>query len=182
MNKAATPEPSSKVLNLALYGILIALVYISTMLMPIPMPFSNGGLVHIGDVMLLTAALTFGAKKGAAAGGLGMMLFDLFSPYAVWAPYTLVIRALMGFTVGYIAFSDGKKGTDKLRNILAVTASLPILILGYYAAEGFIYGNWITPVKSIPGNLMQFVVGIICAVPLTMVLNRVPLVKRLKNL
>ena len=39
-----------------------------------------------------------------------------------------------------------------------------IKIAGYYIAEGIIYGNWITPVSSIPGNLLQ--VGVAAVVVL----------------
>lgn len=37
-----------------------------------------------------------------------MGLFDLLSPWAIWAPFTLVIVGLMGFVVGLI--SEKKKG------------------------------------------------------------------------
>ena len=40
-----------------------------------------------------------------------MGLFDLLSPWAIWAPFTLVIVGLMGFVVGLI--SEKKKGFGK---------------------------------------------------------------------
>ena len=30
-----------------------------------------------------------------------------------------------------------------------------IKVVGYYIAEGIIYGNWLAPAASIPGNLVQ---------------------------
>ena len=40
-----------------------------------------------------------------------------------------------------------------------------IKIVGYYIAEGIIYGNWVAPVASIPGNLVQIgVAAVVVAV------------------
>ena len=80
-----------------------------------------------------------------------MGLFDLLSPWAIWAPFTLVIVGLMGFVVGLI--SEKKKGFGW--KVVAILGACVIKIVGYYIAEGIIYGNWITPASSIPGNLLQ---------------------------
>lgn len=180
MNTTQTKQNTATT-EITLYALFIALVFVTTYVIQIPMPFSQGGLVHIGDIMLFTIALTFGRKKGAVAGGFGMALFDIFSAYTVWAPFTFIIRFVMGYVTGSVAFSNNRKGYDKKWNIIAVLLSLPVLIIGYYIAEGLIYGNWITPVNSIVGNLWQFIFGLIGAIPLTMVLNAIPTVKKLKN-
>ena len=41
-----------------------------------------------------------------------------------------------------------------------------IKVVGYYIAEGFIYGNWAAPVTSIPGNLVQIGVAAIIVIPI----------------
>lgn len=171
-----------KTLNMIQYALMIAMVFVTTYLIQIPMPWSQGGLIHIGDIILFTLALVFGKRKGAIAGGFGMFLFDFFSPYKVWAPFTLVIRFTMGYVVGYISHSKGKNGENNKLNIIAVLASLPILIIGYYIAEIIIYGNWIAPLNSIPGNLWQFAFGIIGAIPLSASLNRIQYIKYIKSL
>ena len=33
--------------------------------------------------------------------------------------------------------------------------ALAIKLGGYYVAEGLIYGNWVVPIASIPGNVVQ---------------------------
>lgn len=168
-------------LNIVQYAFLITMVFIGTAVINIPMPWSKGGLVHIGDVVLFTIAIVFGKKKGAISAGLGMALFDILSPYAIWAPFTLVIRFFMGYVTGAIANSGNNNGENTVRNIVAILASLPILIGGYYIAEALLYGNWITPVNSIPGNLSQFAAGIIGALILSPALNRIPYIKNLKK-
>ena len=40
-------------------------------------------------------------------------------------------------------------------------------VVGYYIAEGFIYGNWVAPVTSIPGNLVQ--IGVAAVITLIVV-------------
>ena len=45
------------------------------------------------------------------------------------------------------------------------------MLAGYYIAEVILYGNWASPVASIPGNITQLVVGLIISVPLTKALK-----------
>ena len=80
-----------------------------------------------------------------------MGLFDLLSGWTAWAPFTFVIVGCMGFVMGWI--TEKKQGFQWY--VVAMLAACAIKIGGYYIAEGIIYGNWITPVTSIPGNLLQ---------------------------
>ena len=95
-----------------------------------------------------------------------MGLFDLVSGWTLWAPFTFVIVGCMGFVMGLI--TEKKKGYGWY--VVAMAAACVIKIAGYYVAEGIIYGNWITPVTSIPGNLLQIgvaaVIVLIVIVPL----------------
>ena len=143
----------------------IALTYIFTAVVNIRLPLApNGGLIHLGNVPLFLAAIIcaiiFGKKSGAIAGGVGMGLFDLLSGWTAWAPFTFIIVGLMGFSVG--AITEKKKGFGW--KVVAILVACVIKIAGYYIAEGIIYGNWITPVSSIPGNLLQ--VGVAAVVVL----------------
>lgn len=130
----------------------------------------NGGLIHLGNVPLFIAAFIYGKKTGAIAGAFGMGLFDLISGWTAWAPFTFIIVGAMGFLAGLI--SEKAPGKRALVNTLAVVAALIVKVVGYYFAEVILYGNWIVPLGSVPGNVMQVVIaGIIV----------VPLVARLKN-
>ena len=139
-------------------AIAIALTYVFTAFVNIRLPFApNGGLIHLGNVPLFTFAIIFGKKTGAIAGGIGMGLFDLLSGWTAWAPFTLIIVGFMGFAVGII--TEKKKGYGWY--VVAMLAALAIKIGGYYIAEGILYGNWIVPVTSIPGNVIQVVTAMI---------------------
>ena len=161
---AATSSNSSRVKSLAITAICLVLVSVFTSVVNIRLPFApNGGLVHLGNVPLFVAAILFGKRTGMIAGGIGMGLFDLLSGWTLWAPFTLVIVGCMGFVVGAI--------TEKRKNmgfiVLALIAACAIKIVGYYFAEVVIYGNWVVPFTSIPGNLIQ--IGVAAVITLIII-------------
>lgn len=150
--EAKTVTSENQVVNLTITAVFIALTYVFTAFVNIRLPFApNGGLIHLGNVPLFIAAILFGKKTGAIAGGIGMGLFDLLSGWTAWAPFTLVIVGLMGFAVGSIA--EKKRGF--VWNLAAMLLAAAIKVVGYYFAEVILYGNWVVPVTSIPGNLIQ---------------------------
>lgn len=164
MNNAAVKSTSSAK-SIAINGLSIALVFVATGFINIKLPIAaSGGLVHLGNIPLFLAAIIFGKKTGAIAGSLGMALFDLFSGWALWAPFTFVVVGIMGYTVGKITEKD--EHNTLLWYVLAIAAALVIKIVGYYIAEGIIYGNWASPVSSIPGNIVQILVAAAVVIPL----------------
>ena len=164
--------------DLIITSMLIALVFVSTLLLNIKLPITaNGGLVHLGTAMLFLASILFGPKKAAIAGAIGMGLFDLYAGWTLWAPFTFVARGLQGYVVGKIAWSNGRNGKSIPFNIIGVILSVPVMLAVYYLCEGIIYGNWIAPMASIPGNLVQNAVGIIVAIPVSAALKKTPFFK-----
>ncbi|BBE31261.1 hypothetical protein OSSY52_14020 [Tepiditoga spiralis] len=82
-------------------GLMIALVFVATFSIKIPIP--GLGYVHPGDSMIFVAAILFGWKVGALAGGLGSAMSDLVGGYGIYVIPTLIIKAIMGAIVGYFA-------------------------------------------------------------------------------
>ena len=166
-------KSKSKVRDMVETALLISLVFVATAFINIKLPIlSSGGLVHLGTGMLFISAIVFGKKKAAIAGAVGMAIFDLTGAWALWAPFTFVVRGAMGYVMGAIAYSNNKKGNSIMFNILGIVVSGAVMIVGYYITEGIIYGNWLTPVASIPGNLTQIVVGSLLALPIAKILKR----------
>ena len=168
-NAAAHKEKNSSASNvqfLTITAIFIALTYVFTAFINVRLPIAaNGGLIHLGNVPLFIGAIIFGKKTGAIAGGIGMGLFDLLSGWTLWAPFTFVIVALMGYTVGKIT---EKEEHQKFKwYVISIAAACVIKIVGYYIAEAIIYHNIIVPVASIPGNLVQ--IGLAAAITLAIV-------------
>ncbi len=163
---------SVKIRDLALGGILTALVFIGTYFIQIRLPISvNGGLVHLGNVVLFTAAILYGPRQGAVAGAFGMGLFDILSGWGAWAPFTFLIRGGMGYVIGRVSHSGDREGKNPLWNLLGILGGTALMIPGYYIAEGLLYGNWLAPATSIPGNLTQLAFGL-TALALAPVLER----------
>ncbi len=153
-------------------ALLIALVFIATRFINIRLPIaSTGGLVHLGNAMLFISAIVFGKKKGAIAGAFGMGLFDLLSEWAIWAPFTFVVRGVMGYIIGSIAWSSNKKGNNTIANVVGIVISGIWMIFGYYITEIILYGNYIKAITSIPGNITQIVIGLVIGVPIARVLK-----------
>ena len=164
----------SRTREMTLTALLVALVFISTKFINFKLPISiNGGLVHMGNTMLFMSAIVFGSKKGAAAGAIGMGMFDILSGFAVWAPFTILIRGVMGFIIGTIANAHGRDGKSFVWNLVAIIIAGLWMLASYYSAEGLIYGNWLTPITSIPGNILQIVFGAVIGLPLASALKRI---------
>lgn len=161
---AARSRSSMSVKELAITAICIVLVYVFTAVVNVKLPIAAaGGLIHLGNVPLFVAAILFGKRTGMIAGGIGMGLFDLLSGWTLWAPFTLVTVGIMGLVVGLV--TEKKKSFP--RYILAMVLACIIKIVGYYIAEGIIYGNWVAPAASIPGNLVQ--IGVAAVITLIVI-------------
>ncbi|MES9738273.1 ECF transporter S component [Peribacillus frigoritolerans] len=177
-NTQSYSRSSQKTMDLIITAMLIALVFLSTFFLNIKLPIAaNGGLVHLGTAMLFIGSILFGPKKAALAGAIGMGLFDIVGGWTLWAPITIVARGLQGYIVGKIALSKGRNGTSIAFNVIATIVSIPFMIAVYYIGEGILYGNWIAPLASIPGDLVQNILGIIVAVPVCVALKKVPYFK-----
>jgi len=166
---------NQNVKKIVLSAIFISLVFVATYI-GIPWPFSSGGYMHLGTLVLLIIAISFGKEYGALAGGVGMGLFDLLSPYAMWAPGTFIVRLLMGYIVGMVAYDIKKKeqGTNILLNIIAIVCGAAVMIPGYYFYEAFFLTDFKASFASIPGNLIQFTLGAFS-------LGVVPIILRIKQ-
>ena len=154
--------------KLVLSGVFAALICAVTALVRIPVPIPGiGAYINAGDAVIYASAVVIGGPWAAAAAGIGSMLADLIVGAGIYAPATLVIKALMGFVVG-IAFAKKLKFLPYVG--LMIVASL-IMVAGYGAYEFFIARNvWLA---DIPFNLIQAGGGVLLGVLLALLLRRV---------
>lgn len=159
---------NSSTRELVVTGLAIALVFVATLFINLRLPIGQGGLIHLGNVPLFLVAIVFGKRTGAIAGAFGMGLFDLMGGWTPWAPATFLIVGLMGYTVGSIAeWKDTTIGYG-----IAIAIACAIKVVGYYIAEALIYGNWVQPMLSVPGNLLQIGVAALIVLPTAGVLKK----------
>ncbi len=140
-------------------AIFAAIICVVTTFVAVPAPAI--GNINLGDIFILCAAWLLGPIYGAIAAGLGASLADLFSGFAIYAPATLIIKALMAVACYYIFVALSKTTRLEIlpRAISAVCAEL-IMVFGYFVYESFIY-DVTAATAAIAFNLIQ---GSICMV------------------
>lgn len=151
----------SRVRELTLTAVFIAAVFVATYInIYIPILMGQGGLVHLGTLVMFVIAVKYGKTYGALAGGIGMALFDVLSIWAIWAPGTFVIRIVAGYVMGSVALAKDGQGQSPLRNGLALLAGGAIIVGGYWLFEGLFLGVGLVPaLGSVPGNVLQIVIA-----------------------
>lgn len=168
----------TKTMDLVITAISAALIFIATVFINIKLPIGQGGLIHLGTAMLFITAILLGPKKGALAGAIGMGLFDMIGGWLIWAPITIVARFLQGLIVGRIAWSNGYSGNSIKLNILGAVASMPVMIAVYYVGQAIMFKSWLQPLASIPGDIIQNVVGLLIAIPVVVALKKTAYFKK----
>jgi uncharacterized membrane protein len=154
----------------ALFAALVAAI---TYLIPIPIPATNG-YFNFGETIIYSAALILGPFVGSFAGG-GAAIADLLVPTAaIYAPATLVLKAVEGFTVGFLNIKLKKKTNLTVSAVISVLIGGMIMIVGYFAyqvlALGFPLG---AALVELPFNIVQMVVGLAVALPIMYAVLRV---------
>jgi uncharacterized membrane protein len=140
--------------KLILTGLLTALITVTTIVIPIPIPFTNG-YVHPGDSMIFMAVLLLGRRGGALAAGFGSAFADVVLGFFIWAPFTFVIKGIMAFIVGFVI----EKCAEKPRNLIISCVSVAALWLLFDAAvlriaAGVAGNNAADPISAIEANSM----------------------------
>jgi uncharacterized membrane protein len=146
----------NNVLIISLIGLFTALNFVITYWVQIPIP-ATGGYINIGDLAVMFTALLFGPIVGGFAGGLGPMLADIFTPWIIYAPATLIIKGIEGFLIGFIANPKECEGRISYRDIIAVSIGGALIPLGYFIYEAFILRLGVAmALVEVPGNFFQF--------------------------
>ena len=167
----------NKTQKLAMTGLMMALCMIATIFVRVPIPFTQG-YVHIGDSMVFMSALILGRKNGACAAGVGAALADVLGGFAMWAPWTFVIKAGMVLILGTAAaIADKQRGKSsavvrRAEVALGMIASGVFMAAAYWLAEGIMYGNFVAALAGVPWNIGQFAVGMVLAMLLQEALCR----------
>lgn len=157
----------SKAKLLVMTGLLAALTCVATMVLMVPSP--TGGYINLGDTVVLLGAYLLGPVYGAIAGGIGAMLADLLSGYAVYAPATLVIKAAMALLAGWLYRGLRKKIGGVLLTGLA--GELP-MVLGYWLYDALLVGSLSGSALGVPANLVQAGFGVAASTLLALSLRK----------
>ena len=160
----------TKLRTLILAAMFAALTCVATMIIHIPSPI--GGYFNLGDCMVLLSAFVLGPVWGTAAGGIGSALADVICGYFVYAPGTLVIKALMALAAALIFCAFAKNGS-RFGKI--------IMVVGYFLYELPLFGYAPSLESAVTTNLPQAAVGLVAGMALFTLLDRTHLAARMKG-
>ena len=105
----------------------------------------------------------------AAAAGIGSMFADLIVGSPVYAPATLLIKALMGLLVGAALYN---RKASWVRYLMFMAIASLVMVAGYGVFEFFVYGS-AAMMLNLPFNLIQAAVGVVIGLPLAMLVRGV---------
>jgi len=145
--------------QLCIKAMLAAVVCAATMAIQVPVP-ATSGYIHLGDSVILFSAIMFGPAAGLVAGGIGSALADILTGYGYWAPFTLVIKGLMGYAAGRIAF-DGTDRAFGINKLMGAAVAEIIMIVGYLLGGAVLKSSFIVSLASVPENAVQAIGGAI---------------------
>ena len=160
--------------NIIASALFIALITVTTMFVKIPLALF--GYVHLGDLFIFLACFMLKPKYSIVVGGVGSALADLFLGFAVYAPATLVIKALVALSFSLVVYNK----PALVREVLAVIFGTLIIGGGYLIYEGILYGFG-AAIVNLPFNLIQ---GAVCgglAIILIKILEKIPSIRDFRN-
>lgn len=131
-------------------GVFAAAIFVTTYLIKVPVP---SGYIHLGDALIYVSAGLLGGPWAMLAGAIGAGIADIVGGYAMYAPATIIIKALL-----VVPFMLVYKKNNKLfsfKSVLMTIVAGIITVGGYYIADLIIDKAF--ALADIPGNVIQAV-------------------------
>ncbi len=130
-------------------GILGALIVVFTAFVKVP---TMSGYFHVGDAMIALAGAVIG-PFAAIPAAIGSCIGDVIAGYAIYAPFSFVIKGVLGIVAG-LGFKSGNTG---FRAALMMILGGCIIAGGYFAADSILYSTQTAFVGLLWNVLQAFV-------------------------
>ena len=156
---------NQKTKYLCLASLMAAIIFIFTQFFHIP---SHNGYIHIGDAFVYLAGALLPWPYAMGAGAVGAALADCLSGYAMWAPASILIKAMTA-----LCFTAKQETILCRRNLLALIPAFLLCAGGYYGYEAMLIGNAVVPLAGIPGSAIQVLASAATFVLLSTVLDKI---------
>lgn len=143
-------ESKTSTRQLTLAALFMALTTVATMVIHIPVPATQG-FVNVGDSFVLLSGLLFSHYYGALIGGVGSALADLFLGYTIFAPVTLIVKAIEALLASYI---DRESTVSR---VIAVIIGVTWMVFGYFIFEVFMFDLPVALSAVIPNSIQGIV-------------------------
>ena len=125
-------------------GMFAALIALTTAFIRVPL---SGGYLHPGDIAIALSGAALG-PFAAVPSALGSLLADL-TGYPQYAPFSLVIKGLLGLCAGLACRANGG-----FRRVLPLLTGCAVLIGGYFGADCLLGGVGMA-LLDLPWNALQ---------------------------
>ena len=154
---------NQKTKKLVLTALMMAMAYVATTIIKIPTP--TMGYIHFGDCVVLLCGYLLGPGLGALAAGVGSMLSDVLSPYIIYAPGTLVIKALNALIASVVFTALMKKKNSSAIKISTGYCTMSLIVSGVLAEVIMVVGYFghdilVTVVLNSGADKMTLATGI----------------------
>lgn len=131
-----TGSAHNSLLQTVMIALFAALSYLALIVLRIPYPApSDKPFIHLGNMIVILAALLIGGWQGGLSGSIGMGLFDIANGYLIYSPKTIILKFGIGFFTGLVA-RKGLKNPDHSPRTGLAAASAVSLILGAFIFTG----------------------------------------------
>jgi uncharacterized membrane protein len=138
---------------------MAAVIFAVTWSIRVPLPFTSGGYLNLGDAVIYASACVIGGRRAAGAAAVGSGLADLAAGAVVYILPTAIIKGAMGLVVGAAAARDGG-GFPRYLTACVIGAGV---MVGGYALFEFAYFGSAYALSALPFNAMQGAGGVIAA-------------------
>jgi len=150
-----------KITRLSAAGLLAAIIFLSTYFLQIPVFTGN---INLGDGAILLAAYLI-RSDAIFAAAVGAMLADLLSGYAIYAPATFCIKALM-----VLAALPLIRSGKRIRRVFAFCIAEAAMVFGYFLYDTLIFGL-AGAIKNAGTNVVQGILAVIIGMTLSMMIK-----------
>ncbi|NLJ49847.1 MAG: ECF transporter S component [Candidatus Atribacteria bacterium] len=131
---------------------------------------------HLGDTVIFIVSLLFGPIAGGISGAIGSSLADLYAGLTIWVPFSLVIKGLEGFVVGWM--SHEQEGKTDFTAVLMGS----LLMIGGYAIATLVLFGWPALIYEVPVDVIQCVVAVTLSLFLVKnIRKRFPIMSKIKG-
>jgi len=163
---------NNNIIKLVTAALMAAMTCVVTMILPIRIPFGNGGYIHPGDAFVLLSGIILGPLYGGLAAGLGSMMADLLAGFPQYIFATLLIKTTAA-VVGAYSYRHIRKNSVILAGIFGGI----VVTLGYFICDRILYGSIEIALVGVPFNLLQNIMGIVIASIILPLLIKVPQIR-----
>ncbi|MCL2531858.1 MAG: ECF transporter S component [Oscillospiraceae bacterium] len=169
------------VYHIALTAVLVAMTTVAIFFLRVDLGY---GIVHLGDAIILLAAVLLPTPYAMVVGGLGGGMANVLGAGgAIWAPATIIIKSLMT-----VPFSAKQPELVTPRNLAMLAPYSVITIVGYALYRWLLIGLgtfgapdgvWVAVVPNLVGDIVQTVGSAVLFIALATVLEKTKFKQRI---